>query len=189
MVNAFHGYSHNYQCQRKNHPTVVEGVGIEDFETMERIFSLSNSLATVFRYASAYRRGLLIDAYFRQWDDDKYANLGTFLLNNYRQALDVLDHDSRSLTEAMERYQLTDADLDRWEQEETEFFMQLGEEPQANLLQVEYVELLQNLQVAATKKANTTDSLYDRLEFVQENPEPTAAGYSKAVSVTNQAES
>jgi hypothetical protein len=35
LVNTYHGYTHNYACQCKNHPNVVEGVGLEDFETME----------------------------------------------------------------------------------------------------------------------------------------------------------
>lgn len=55
-VNAFHGYSHNYQCQLKNHPSIIEGVGLEDFETMEQIFSASNQLASITRYASPYHR-------------------------------------------------------------------------------------------------------------------------------------
>ena len=41
-VNAFHGYSHNFACQTRNHPNVIDGVGIEDLETMERIYSSSN---------------------------------------------------------------------------------------------------------------------------------------------------
>lgn len=34
-VNAFHGYSHNYECQCKNHPNNIAGVGLEDLETLE----------------------------------------------------------------------------------------------------------------------------------------------------------
>jgi hypothetical protein len=52
-VNAFHGYSHNFACQTQNHPNVIDGVGIEDLETMERVFSSSNQVAGVTRYASA----------------------------------------------------------------------------------------------------------------------------------------
>ena len=91
VVNAFHGYSHNYACQRKNHPNIVEGVGLEDFETMERFFSRSNSLASSTRHASAYRRRLDVEGFFEQSDEDKYANLGTFILGNYTQALRVLE--------------------------------------------------------------------------------------------------
>ena len=34
-VNAFHGYSHNFACQVKNHPNIIEGMGLEDLETLE----------------------------------------------------------------------------------------------------------------------------------------------------------
>ena len=29
-INAFHGYSHNFQCQCKNHPNNITGMGLED---------------------------------------------------------------------------------------------------------------------------------------------------------------
>lgn len=45
-VNTFHGYSHNYQCQEKNHLSIFKGVGLEDFESCERVFSRSNPLAS-----------------------------------------------------------------------------------------------------------------------------------------------
>ena len=47
LVNAYHGYTHNYACQCKTHLIVVEGVGLEDFETMEHVFSSSNEVAGV----------------------------------------------------------------------------------------------------------------------------------------------
>ncbi|KAG6859445.1 hypothetical protein C0995_008384 [Termitomyces sp. Mi166 len=34
-INAFHGYSHHYLCQLFHHPNVIEGVGLEDFETLK----------------------------------------------------------------------------------------------------------------------------------------------------------
>ena len=40
LLNAFHGYAHNRQCQMSNHPLYVKGCGLEDFEIMEKIFSL-----------------------------------------------------------------------------------------------------------------------------------------------------
>ena len=58
-------------------------MGIEDLETLERIFSFSNQLAAVMRYASAYHRQVFIDLFFKQWDEEKYQNLGLMLYNNY----------------------------------------------------------------------------------------------------------
>lgn len=191
VVNAFHGYSHNYQCQIKNHPTVVSGVGIEDFETMERIFSASNALASITRYASPYRRQLIIDAYFRQWDEDKYENLGTFILNNYKQVLTTLHRDVPALQSAMEKFDLTDASLDCLENEEVKFLSQLGKEPEHNSLQVEYVELLQALQAALAEKEKAESSYLGQLgdvSFIAETPQSIQAGYSQLASATNQRE-
>ncbi|KIP01438.1 hypothetical protein PHLGIDRAFT_38684, partial [Phlebiopsis gigantea 11061_1 CR5-6] len=70
-VPAFHAYSHNHVCQMHFHPNNIKGMGIEDVETLERVFSGSNALAPIIRYMSAYRRRLYIEAYFRQWDEDK----------------------------------------------------------------------------------------------------------------------
>ena len=53
-VNAFHGYSHNYACQCKNHLNNITGMGLEDLETLEHVFSSSNSLAAVTRLASVF---------------------------------------------------------------------------------------------------------------------------------------
>ncbi|KZT63507.1 hypothetical protein DAEQUDRAFT_680262, partial [Daedalea quercina L-15889] len=41
VVAAFHGYSHNRGCQLDWHPLYMEGVGKEDFEGCERLFSES----------------------------------------------------------------------------------------------------------------------------------------------------
>ena len=191
IVNAFHGYSHNYLCQQENHPTVVPGAGIEDFETMERIFSSSNAVAGVTRHASPYRRRLFIDAYFRQWDQDKYENLGNFILNNYNQALASLAVDVPALEEAMRKFNLTDVDLDRIEKEETEFFSQLGKEDPHNTLRVEYVELLQSLRDTLARKNGADSSYYNHIgnNFIAETPQGSQPGYSKAVSATNRLES
>lgn len=187
LVNAFHGYSHNFLCQLRNHPSIFKGVGLEDFETLERIFSASNALASIIRFASPYRRRLLIDAYFRQWDDDKYANLGTFILHNYIQALDGIENDSRNLAESMTSYNITHADMDQWEKEQAEFFGDLGKEPEATSLQVEYVELLQELQVACTEKMNAESTFYRSLPesvIIQETPGSTRNHYAQSAAAT-----
>ena len=142
-VNAFHGYSHNYKCQCKNHPNNIVGMGLEDLETLERVFSASNSLAAVTRYASAYRRRLFIEMHFRQWDEDKYLNLATMLRNNYYQALEIINKDGSAIEEAKQSLGVTDADLDLWKAEEEEYFQTLGHEPADRVHAIAYVELLQ----------------------------------------------
>lgn len=147
-VNAFHGYSHNFSCQTRNHPNVIEGTGLEDLETMERVFSSSNAVAVVTRYASAFRRRVFIDMFFQQWDDDKYQNLGLMLLNNYKQALLIISDDGLAVEEATRSLGIQLADLETWHREQTEFFETIGEESSWDVHAVAYVELLQELDSA-----------------------------------------
>ena len=52
------------------------------------------------------------------------------------------------LAEAMQSMDITDADMDSWEIEQADFFLNLGVEPEGDLLQAEYVDLLQQLHTA-----------------------------------------
>ena len=88
----------------QNHPGMVEGVGLEDFETMEWVFSSSNEVAGVKWYATGYHRRIFIDMHFQQWDKKKYCNLGMMLLNNYQQALKIIDEHQQTLDLAMWHY-------------------------------------------------------------------------------------
>lgn len=123
-------------------------MGLEDLETLERVFSSSNQLAPITRYASAYHRRLFIDMFFKQWDSDKYQNLGLMLYNNYVQALEILDTEQAALDEAMVSLQISEADLLHWHAEEKQYLATLGREPDENLQAVAYVELLQKLAAA-----------------------------------------
>ncbi|KAG2151616.1 uncharacterized protein EDB93DRAFT_1240001 [Suillus bovinus] len=145
-VDSFHGYAHNYVCQTQHHPLGIEGTGLEDFGVAERIFSASNALAPVIRYASAYRRHVFLDLFFKQWDEDKYANLGTMLLNNYRQALHIISSETVALEEAKTSLGIQDSDLVNWRAEEIHYFQTLGKEPEWDAHAVVYVELLQQMQ-------------------------------------------
>ena len=80
---------------------MIVGAGIEDMETMERIFSASNEVARVTRYASSFSRRLWVIMHYKQWDKDKYMNLGRMLVDNYRQALKIIADESDELREAM----------------------------------------------------------------------------------------
>jgi hypothetical protein len=144
-VNAFHGFTYNYACQCQNHPHGIVGMGIEDLETLERIFSFSNQLAAVTRYSSAYRRRVFIDLFFGQWDEKKYQNLGLMLYNNYRQALDIISKESQALAKAMTSLDVNEKVLDQWHKEEIEYFKTLGKEPEWDIHAMAYIELLQEL--------------------------------------------
>jgi hypothetical protein len=144
-VNAFHGYKHNYACQLKNHPNFVEGIGLEDLETLERVFSTSNHVAPLTRYVSAYNRCIFIDLFFRNWDDDKYQNLSIMIYNNYVQALTIIEDESIALSEAKQSLGIQDGNLERWQQEQQSYFATLGKEPEYDIHATAYVELLQDL--------------------------------------------
>ncbi|KAJ7840271.1 hypothetical protein B0H14DRAFT_2587506 [Mycena olivaceomarginata] len=84
LVGAFHGHAHNRSCQLKHLATYFLGLGLEDLEMCERFFSKSNGLARAVRYA--------IVTYLAHMDTfETYANLSTFLVNNYKQALEQID--------------------------------------------------------------------------------------------------
>ena len=144
-VNAFHSYSHSYECQCKNHPNNIIGMGLEDLETLERIFSSSNSLAAVTRLASAYRRRLYINMHFKQWDEDKYSNLATMLRNNYYQAPEIIDKDGCLVEEGKWLLWVTNKDLDSWKVEQEKYFLMLGDELESRVRAIAYLELLQKL--------------------------------------------
>ncbi|KAK7045872.1 hypothetical protein VNI00_007301 [Paramarasmius palmivorus] len=141
-VNAFHGYSHDAECQRVHHPINILGMGLEDLETLERVFSSSNQLAAVTRFASSFRRRMYIDLFFQHWDREKYQALGTMLYNNYVQALDILRQDGESLKADLAHLQLTEADLDRYFDDEAKHMRELGRETDEDLHAIAYVELL-----------------------------------------------
>ena len=142
-VNTFHRYSHSYDCQKQNYPNVIDGISLEDLETMECIFSASNVLGGVTQYMSRYHHRVFIDAFFRQWDAEKYANLANMLHNNYVQAIQILKEDVLALEDTKKVLNVTQKDLERWHQEERAYFVTLGAEPEYDVHRVAYVELLQ----------------------------------------------
>ncbi|KAI0700240.1 hypothetical protein C8T65DRAFT_709710 [Cerioporus squamosus] len=189
-VNAFHGYSHSYPCQLRNHPNIVRGMGIEDLETMERVFSASNQLASVIRYASAYRRHLLIHMFFRQWDEEKYANLGAFMYNNYVQALDIIKSKKPVLEESMGLLKLSHEELDRLAKEEASYFETLRDESPWDVHAIAYVEALQELRAANSELGNADHAF---LMSIPENyqwraPQSGPTDYYRETSATRKLE-
>ncbi|KAJ3551111.1 hypothetical protein NM688_g4924 [Phlebia brevispora] len=159
IVNAFHGYFHNYACQMLYHPSRLTGMGLEDFETMERIFSASNALASVVRHMSSYRRGVFIDLFFQQWDRDKYENSALMLYNNYVQALDLIKEERKQMEETMALHNCTEADLAAWAQEEVNFVEALGVESPYDVHAMTYVELIQEWQHAKAEYTAVTEDI------------------------------
>lgn len=78
VVNAFHGWAHNRLCQLQFHPLYRKGAGLEDLETLERIFSASNTIARTIRHATKFHWLQAVDLHFRQWDEQKYQELSEY---------------------------------------------------------------------------------------------------------------
>ncbi|KAK7435150.1 hypothetical protein VKT23_019842 [Stygiomarasmius scandens] len=186
-VNAFHGYTHNILCQQQNHPLNITGMGLEDLETLERIFSASNQLASLTRYMSAYRRRVFIDLYFQQWDVEKYNNLATMIHNNYVQALHIIDEDGAAVRDALETLCLTENDLDNYINDEIIHFQQLGSEAPEDVHAVAYVELLQKLQNLNLQYKNASSAF--RLQIPEDyQPLSGEQQYSSGLSATRRME-
>ncbi|KAJ7358050.1 hypothetical protein DFH08DRAFT_911665 [Mycena albidolilacea] len=145
LVGAFHGHAHNRKCQLDYLATYVLGLGLEDLEGAERLFSRSNGLSRSVRYASVFHRRQAIQTYFAHLDTfETYANLSTFLVNNYKQAIEILDTEE-SLKYAMEQAGVTEDMLKSRIQEEKAYLNTLLKEPQEETDQMEYYQLLVNL--------------------------------------------
>ena len=76
-VNAFHGHAHKRLCQLSHHPLYLRGVGLEDLETCERVFSALNAATQLIHHASFYHWLQYLDLHFNQWDQDRYQDLST----------------------------------------------------------------------------------------------------------------
>ncbi|KAF8156396.1 hypothetical protein K438DRAFT_1986820 [Mycena galopus ATCC 62051] len=133
---------HNFRMLLKYLATYVEGMGIEDLEGCERLFSKSNGLSRSVRYASVFHRKQTIRAYLAHLDTfDTYANLSTFLVNNYKQAVSILDTE-KSVKYAMAQAGVTEEMMKTRLEEEKAYLDGLLVEPEEETDQMEYYQQL-----------------------------------------------
>ena len=83
-VNAFHGWAHKRECQLHNHPIFLKGLGIEDLEVCERIFSSLNAVAHAVRHASHFHYIQFITLHLDSLRRDKYGALSKPLYVHHR---------------------------------------------------------------------------------------------------------
>ncbi|KAI6029248.1 hypothetical protein PISMIDRAFT_118784 [Pisolithus microcarpus 441] len=148
VVNAFHGFAHNHMCQLENHPLYQLGFSHKDLETCKCIFSSSNNMALLICHASEFHWKQFLDLHFSQWDSDKYLKLSQFLYNNYKQVLHIIQTNLAELEQFKRSKDITDNDFESWHWEELEYLKQCAGESDANLIAVQYVELLEKLKFA-----------------------------------------
>ncbi|KAI5981599.1 hypothetical protein EDD15DRAFT_2391694 [Pisolithus albus] len=147
LINAFHGHTHNRLCQLDNLMTYVESLRLEDLEGCECAFLKSNALALSTCYASTFHRRQAIACYFEHNDEmEVYANIMKFLLNNYKQALDLLSNGHATLEQLMCELGVSDPAVFRqWLDKERVYLKSLLWEPVEETLQMEYWQQLVNL--------------------------------------------
>ncbi|KIY61650.1 hypothetical protein CYLTODRAFT_337237, partial [Cylindrobasidium torrendii FP15055 ss-10] len=152
VVGAFHGFAHNRLCQLRFLPRYIQGLGLTDFEVLERLFSKSNALAPVTRHSSAFHRRQFVAAYFAHIDRiETYQSLSKQLLiaNQVRDALANLSMGGM-LQELMARAGMSNS---------KEFHAQLADEeaylnglvnapPSEATLRMEYAGALNSLELA-----------------------------------------
>ncbi|KAF8510085.1 hypothetical protein JB92DRAFT_2728674, partial [Gautieria morchelliformis] len=137
-LNAFHGHAHGRLCQLKWHPMYLPGVGLEDLETCERLFSASNAIARLIRHASYFHYLQFIDLHFQQWEDDKYLKLTNFMYNNYKQALSIINEYIPEVEAFKSAHGYIDEDFISWHDEEFTYLANSGKEPPEDALKVAY---------------------------------------------------
>ena len=163
LIGTFHGHAHNLRCRSSFLATYVEGLGLEDLEGCKRFFSQSNALASSTRYASIFHRHQAIVEYAKHKDTFmNYQNLskhtsrpllnnttdcclGTFLLNNYRQALEILDMRSAVNLALVKVGAMDMLTVKEWLKEEEEYLRGLSKELLEEMLEMEYYKLLLQL--------------------------------------------
>ncbi|KIK80577.1 hypothetical protein PAXRUDRAFT_158279, partial [Paxillus rubicundulus Ve08.2h10] len=144
-VNAFHGHAHNHKCQLQNHPMYLTGFGLEDLETCKRVFSSSNSVVPLIHHASHFHYIQFLDLQFRQWDKDKYLKLSQFLKNNYKQAMDVINNNTKELNVYHTMFPDKHFNFEQWQVKELHYLQSVAMEPVHGAQAIQYVKALEKL--------------------------------------------
>jgi hypothetical protein len=158
LIGSFHGHAHSQRCQLSYLATYTQGLGLEDLEGCERFFSKSNSMAKSVRYTNWFHCQQIINHYLRHTDTfDTFLNLskyyfyqslvtgliftpGKFLMNNYHQALQILESEAMVLA-SMERQGIANAAIfSEWLKEEKQYLEGLSMEPPEETLEMDYYE-------------------------------------------------
>jgi hypothetical protein len=142
---VLHGYGHNRLCQLGYQSIYHKGSGLSDFEQCERFFSACNSVAGLTRHATPFHRHQYLEMHFQQSAQDRIKNLGKFIYDHYRQALDIINHSLPKLKQASDARGYTDETYWGWTQEERDYLQRLKHEPPEDTLHCLYAESLERL--------------------------------------------
>ncbi|KAI6111210.1 hypothetical protein F5141DRAFT_1188395 [Pisolithus sp. B1] len=134
-------------CQLHFLARYVDGLGLEDLEGCECTFSKTNGLALAVHYASTFHHCQVIAGYIVHNDEyEVYQNLTTMILNNYKQAIHIVQEGKSTLLCLMDEIGITNASVfSVWLLEEKEYLAAHSHEPKEETLQMEYWKKLMNL--------------------------------------------
>ncbi|KIK04381.1 hypothetical protein K443DRAFT_130861 [Laccaria amethystina LaAM-08-1] len=154
---SFHGHAHNRLCQLHYLATYVKGLGLEDLKGGERFFSKSNVLAASIHHASIFHRKQKIIEFAKHMDQNEtYQNLSQFLVNNYKQALNILN-DEAAFVKQMPDQNVADISVFQdWLAEEKTYLKGLCREPLQESLTMEYWQKLKAWQVLTPATIGST---------------------------------
>ncbi|KAJ7782095.1 hypothetical protein B0H14DRAFT_3095744 [Mycena olivaceomarginata] len=126
--------TNSFRCLLSFLATYVPGMGF---------FSKSNALARSTRYASIFHRRQTITTYLTHTDVyDTYANLSTFLVNNYKQAIEILETEEPTLAAIKESGIQDVSEFQSRLKEEMEYLRGLSKEPDEETDRLEYYRRL-----------------------------------------------
>ncbi|KAI6010458.1 hypothetical protein EDC04DRAFT_2871205 [Pisolithus marmoratus] len=177
LVPAFHGYAHCHLCQLHFLARYVEGLGLEDPGGCECTFLKTNGLVSAVCYVSTFHWCQVIRGYIVHNDEhDVYQNLTMMILNNYKQALGIIEEGRSTLPCIMNDLGIMDVSVfSVWLSEENEYLIACSCKPEEEMLQMEYWQKLVNLDTShdlawtmATPSSAATSS------FVQKDITATA---------------
>ncbi|KAJ7216257.1 hypothetical protein C8J57DRAFT_1440557 [Mycena rebaudengoi] len=163
LVGAFHGHAHYRECQLKFLVTYMKGLGIEDLERCERLFSVTDGLSRSVPYASVFHRLQTITKFVEHRDTfEVYANLSTFLVNNYKQAINIIDGEE-GVHRAMAEVGIESGEVFRERlAEELTYLQALKKDPDTVTDMMDYY---QKLVLSCSNRPAATDSVpLDRFE-------------------------
>ncbi|KAG8956492.1 hypothetical protein FRC03_010785 [Tulasnella sp. 419] len=181
-VPAFHGWGHNRLCQLQHHIRMVDGFGLEDLETCERVFSASNAIARPLRHCSSYTRHLFVTQYFGHWNREMRNRLGHTLFLKAKAAVRTLASENTILDQFKNLSRITDNLIfEDWLQQEENYLKGLKQEPEHDINTIEYVELLRDF-YSAKKRLEAINM--ESTQWVSSTPQQmnvaqTASGTAK----------
>ncbi|KAF6745727.1 hypothetical protein DFP72DRAFT_1090863, partial [Ephemerocybe angulata] len=149
LVGAFHGHAHNRLCQLSNLAAYVPGLGLEDLEGCERMFSKQQKIDQFFKHTDEY---------------ETMSNLSKFIVDNYKQGLEILEGQDE-LARLMQENKIASVDVfSAWLEEERTYLTGLTHEPVKETMEMDYYQHLVDYEASQAKLASV------RATFLQHNP-------------------